>query len=178
MLALFPGVYLNCLVHMNMNRGEKTFMKKLNKMLVGTAMVLFAGAGLYAADNTAMSGPVKSVYDHYLKIQADLAGDSLAGVAGEANAIVQVAQSVPHVLPKDVSVQAQALSNASDLTAARAAFKPLSDDLIKYMKDNKAQDSYVQVYCPMAKGSWLQADRNVKNPYMGQGMSGCGIIQN
>ena len=82
------------------------------------------------------------------------------------------------MLPAEVGTEAEALTQVKDLQAARAAFKPLSNSLIKYLADHKAKEAYVQVYCPMADASWLQADKNVKNPYMGQAMSECGEIQN
>jgi Protein of unknown function (DUF3347) len=153
-------------------------MKTLKTILLAVAVGLFAGAGARAADNPALTGPVKSVYDHYLKIQASLANDSLAGVAENAEAITKAVQSDAKTLPAKVGTQAKALAQAKDLPTARAAFKPLSDALIKYLADNNARDAYVQVYCPMAKASWLQADKTVKNPYLGQAMSECGEIQN
>jgi hypothetical protein len=81
------------------------------------------------------------------------------------------------MLPEATATQAEMLAKASDLGAARTAFKPLSDTLIKYLADHQAKDAYVQVYCPMAHASWLQGDKNVNNPYMGKAMSGCGEIQ-
>lgn len=153
-------------------------MKTLKTFLLAAAVGLLAGAGARVADNPALPGPVKSVYDHYLKIQASLANDSLAGVAENADAITKAAQGDAKILPTEVGTQAKALAQAKDLPTARAAFKLLSDVLIKYLADNKAKAAYVQVYCPMAKASWLQADKTVKNPYLGQAMSECGEIQN
>ena len=153
-------------------------MNTWKTILLAAAVGLLAGAGARAADNPALTRPVKSVYDHYLKIQASLANDSLAGVAENADAITKAVQGDAKTLPAEVGTQAEALAQAKDLPTARAAFKPLSDALIKYLADNKAKDAYVQVYCPMAKASWLQADKNVKNPYLGQAMSECGEIQN
>jgi len=153
-------------------------MKMLKTILIAAAVGLFAGAVVRAADNSTLTGPVKSVYDHYLKIQADLANDSLTGVAENANAITKAVQGDAKMLPAEVGTQAEALAKARDLNAARTAFKPLSDGLIKYLADHKAQSAYVEVYCPMARASWLQADRNVNNPYFGSAMSGCGQIQN
>jgi hypothetical protein len=130
-----------------------------------------------AVDSTALTVPVKSVYDHYLKIQAALASDSLAGVAENAGAIAKAVQGDAKLFPAEAGKPAEALAKAKDLGAARAAFKPLSDTLIKYLSDNKAKDAYVQVYCPMARANWLQADKNVNNPYFGSAMSGCGEIK-
>ncbi|HEY5298904.1 MAG TPA: DUF3347 domain-containing protein [Verrucomicrobiae bacterium] len=132
-----------------------------------------------AADNPALMEPMKSVYDHYLKIQTDLASDSLKGVADEANAIAKAVQGDSmKMLPTVVGAEAESLAKASDLKSARAAFKPLSDSLIKYLADHHAKNSYVEVYCPMAKASWLQADKNINNPYLGKEMPGCGEIKN
>jgi len=152
-------------------------MKKVKTILLAAAMGLLWSAGA-RADNPALTAPVKSVYDHYLTIQASLAKDSLSGVADNANAIAKAVQTDAKSLPAAVATEAEALARTSDLKSARAAFKPLSDSLIQYLADHKARDAYVQVYCSMANASWLQAGKNVSNPYMGRAMSECGEIQN
>jgi hypothetical protein len=148
-------------------------------MLLAAAASLLLNINTRAADSSALMEPVKSVYNHYLKIQTALANDSLKGVPEEADAIAKAVQSDSmKMLPETVATEAEVLSKASDLKSARAAFKPLSDSLIKYLADHHAKDAYVEVYCPMAKASWLQADKNVNNPYLGQDMSTCGKIKN
>jgi Protein of unknown function (DUF3347) len=155
-----------------------TIMKAIKTILLAAVVGLLVGTVARAADHPALTGPVKSVFDHYLKIQAELANDSLNGVAQNADAISKTVQSSAKMLPPEIGTQVQALAKASDLKLARAAFKPLSDSLIKYLASHKAKGAYVQVYCPMAKASWLQADKNVNNPYLGKAMSECGEIQN
>ncbi|HEV2454257.1 MAG TPA: DUF3347 domain-containing protein [Verrucomicrobiae bacterium] len=119
------------------------------------------------------------VFNNYLHMETALANDSLVGVADDGQAIAKtVNNDTANTFPATVAQQADAVAHASDLESARAAFKPLSDSLIKYLADHNEKDAYVKVYCPMARASWLQADKNVKNPYMGQAMSGCGEIQN
>ena len=152
-------------------------MKMMKTILFAAAVGLLAGVGVRASDNPALTAPVKSVYGHYLKIQADLANDSLTGVAENANAITKAVQGDAKILPVEVGTKAEALAKAKDLSMARDAFKSLSDALIKYLADNKAKGAYVEVYCPMARASWLQADKNVNNPYFGTAMSGCGVIK-
>lgn len=153
-------------------------IKTMNTLLaVAAGLVLNISA--QAADSPALMQPVKSVYDHYLKIQTDLANDSLKGISGDADAIAKAVQGDGmKMLPETVATEATALAKASDLKAARAAFKPLSDSLIKYLADHHIKDAYVEVYCPMEKASWLQADKNVNNPYLGQEMPTCGEIKN
>src|SRR6266550_5574417 len=153
-------------------------MKALTAIL--TAVGLVIAPAVRAAGNSAMMEPVKSVYDHYLKIQAELAKDSLKGVDEHANAIAKAVKGDNmKMLSSDVATQAEALAQAKDLKAAREAFKPLSASLIKYLADNKVpKGTYHEVYCPMVKASWLQKGTDIKNPYMGKEMLTCGTLKN
>lgn len=128
----------------------------------------------------ALMEPVKSVLDHYLAIQKELAKDSIKGVDEHANAIAKAVKGDDmKMLPTEVATQAEALAKAKDLKAAREADKPLSASLIKYLADNKAfEGTYHEAYCPMAKASWLQTDKAIKNPYMGKAMLTCGELKN
>ncbi len=147
-------------------------------ILWAAAVGLFVSAGARAADQPALTGPAQSVFDHYLKIQTSLAHDSLAGVAENAGAIAKTVRTDARELPAAIGAQAEALAKATDLKSARAAFKPLSQSLIQYLVEHKIKGLYVQVYCPMADARWLQADKNVANPYLGKEMPTCGEIQN
>ena len=152
---------------------------KTMSMLLAAAASLLLNVNTHAADSPALMQPVKSVYDHYLKIQTDLANDSLKGVSEEADSIAKAIQGDSmKMLPETVAKQAEVLAKASDLKSARAAFKPLSDSLIKYLADHRVKNAYVEVYCPMAKASWLQVGKDVSNPYLGQEMPTCGEIKN
>lgn len=152
-------------------------MKNLKTIITTLVGLLFA-VGTQAADIPALMQPVKSVYDHYLKIQTSLAKDSLKGVHEEADVIAKAVEADSmKMLPTEVASEAGKLGAAKDLKDARVAFKSLSESLIKYLADHKARGAYVEVYCPMAKAGWLQADKNVKNPYMGNAMSSCGVIK-
>ena len=132
------------------------------------------------ADHPALMEPVKSVYDHYLKIQTGLTKDSLKGLEEHAGAIAKaVRDDGMKMLPADVARQADALAQAKNLDAARDAFKPLSKSLIKYLKDkNVPAGTYHEVYCPMADASWLQTGREIRNPYYGSQMLDCGQLKN
>jgi Protein of unknown function (DUF3347) len=154
-------------------------MKIMKITLLAAVAGILGSATARAADNPALMEPVKSVYTDYLKIQASLAADSLKGVAANAEAIAKAVNGDSmKMLPADVATEADALAKAKDLKAARAAFKPLTNLLIKYLADHKAKGAYVQIYCPMADASWLQANKKVNNPYLGLEMPMCGEIQN
>lgn len=142
-------------------------------------MGLISNAAVRAAEDPALMEPVKSVYDHYLKIQTELAKDSVKGVDKHANAIVNAVKGDEmKMLSLDVAKKAETLASAKDLKAAREAFKPLSTSLVKYLADNKAgKGIYQEGYCPMVKASWLQKERDIKNPYMGKSMLTCGTLK-
>jgi len=47
------------------------------------------------------------------------------------------------------------------------------------LADNKAgKGTYHEAYCPMVKASWLQASKDINNPYMGKSMLTCGVLKN
>ena len=166
---------------------QKHYLKIPKHMkLTSLALTLVAVVGLLsnntvrAADDSALMEPVKSVLDHYLKIQTELTKDSVKGVDEHANAIAKAVKGDDmKMLSPEVAKQAEALAQATDLKAAREAFKPLSKSLIKYLADNKAgAGTYHEAYCPMVKASWLQTGKEIKNPYMGKEMLTCGELKN
>ena len=145
-----------------------------------TAVGLLLNATVRAADEPALMQPVKSVLDHYLMIQTELAKDSVKGLDEHANAIAKAVKGDSmKMLSPDVAKQAEALAKATDIKAAREAFKPLSASLVKYLADNKAgKGTYHEAYCPMVKASWLQTSKDITNPYMGKSMLTCGVLKN
>ena len=145
-----------------------------------TAVGLLLNATVRAADEPALMQPVKSVLDHYLMIQTELAKDSVKGLDEHANAIAKAVKGDSmKMLSPDVAKQAEALAKAKDIKAAREAFKPLSASLVKYLADNKAgKGTYHEAYCPMVKASWLQTNKDITNPYMGKSMLTCGVLKN
>jgi hypothetical protein len=152
-------------------------------LLIAATFVTAPFAGFAAdkkTDEPALMQPVKSIYDVYLKIQAELAKDSTNDVAVNASAIAKAVNGDQmKMLPADVAKQAEGLAKAKDLKAAREAFMPLSASLTKYLADNKAgKGIYHEGYCPMVKASWLQTGKAVRNPYMGSAMLTCGTLKN
>jgi Cu(I)/Ag(I) efflux system membrane fusion protein len=143
------------------------------------ATLLCSTAGC-APDAPPLKEPAKTVMSNYLAIQASLAGDSIQGLDEHAKAIATAVKGdAAKMLPPDVAAQAETLAQAKDITAARAAFKPLSASLIKYMAEEKAgKGLYHEVYCPMAEASWLQTGKDIRNPYYGKEMLDCGELKN
>lgn len=158
-------------------------LKNTVRLLVAATLIAAPLVG-FAEDKKmeepALMQPVKSVLDHYLMIQTELAKDSVKGLDEHANAIAKAVKGDSmKMLSPEVAKQAEALAKAKDVKAAREAFKPLSTSLVKYLTDNKVgKGTYHEAYCPMAKASWLQSEKDIKNPYMGKSMLTCGILKN
>ncbi len=123
-----------------------------------------------------LAQPVQAVFDNYIKTQQALAQDSLEGVPASAQVMAKsIRGDSSKAFSPRVAAQAEALAQAKDLEAARAAFKPLSESLIQYLKNQKVPaGTYHEAYCPMAKASGLQTGSTVMNPYMGKAMVHCG----
>lgn len=123
---------------------------------------------LYVACGTEEVSPALA---HYVAAQEALAGDDYAGAK---KALGQLAQMAAPSL-KTLAEQA---ASAGDIEAVRAAFKPLSEELIK----DEVPEGYVLAYCPMADGNegahWIQKDGpSIMNPYFGASMLHCGVFK-
>jgi hypothetical protein len=119
--------------------------------------------------------PLESIIEPYLKIHAALAADKMDGVKAEAGAIAGHAAKMEEGAA--IAAAAQALAAASGIDAARTAFGTLSAAMVeRVMAQTGGRPSGdVQVaYCPMARKTWLQKGSEIRNPYYGDAMLGCG----
>ena len=158
-----------------------------NKLLPFLTLIAFALTALATIrghrtfpknQNGALTQSVKSVFDNYLKIESALANESAVGISFNASTIGSAVRADSmKMLPLKVAKQAEILARTRNLSSAREAFKPLSKSLIQYLADHNITSAYVEVYCPMAKASWLQKGDKIDNPYMEASMRGCGHIQ-
>lgn len=155
-----------------------TLMAKVSPVFALALTILVSTAR--AADAPELSPAVKTVCDHYMKIHAALAADTLKGVGENARAIAKIVRAdESKTLPAAMASQADALARSHDLAPARDAFKSLSASLVKYFSDHPAPKGTIhEVYCPMAQASWLQTNTEVSNPYMGKDMASCGVVKN
>lgn len=144
-------------------------LKSMKNLILLSAIALAVTSPLKAA-------PLQAALDKYIQIQTALAGDSLKGVPEAAAEIVSIAKASDGAVP--VAAQAGALAKATDIQAAREAFKPLSAALITALSSQKSiSGQYYEAFCPMAKASWIQVGKKIANPYFGEDMLGCGEIR-
>ena len=117
------------------------------------------------------SEPVPPALAHYISAQEALAADDF----DEAHhALQSLAQHADPTLESLV----QNAARGADITAVRAAFKPLSEEMIK----GEIPDGYVRAYCSMADNDagahWIQRDQpRLMNPYFGATMLHCGVFK-
>ena len=109
-----------------------------------------------------------AVLASYVSAQEALSGDDLGGAQ---RALARLARAVGEPA---VSRLAESGARAPDLSATRAAFKPLSEALVRL----PWPPEYQAMYCPMFDGNkgatWVQKSGPVTNPYYGQTMLRCG----
>jgi len=144
-----------------------------------TATATIGGHRTFPKKQTgALTEPVKSVFDNYLKIESALANESAVGISFNASAIGSAVRADSmKMFPLKVAKQAEILAGTRNLSSAREAFKPLSKSLIQYLADHNITSTYVEVYCPIVKASWLQKGDKIDIPYMGASMHNCGTIR-
>jgi hypothetical protein len=128
-----------------------------------------------AAATARGSEPLTAVVSSYLEIHAQLAADKIEGLPAAAERIASQAAQLPSGGAAVVSA-AKSLQQATDVKTARDRFSALSDAVIAAAKAEGWKDlADVKLgYCPMLKRSWLQKDKDVRNPY---GMLTCGVIK-
>jgi len=142
------------------------------------AITLLALLSMIAASQAQDHTALNKVLEQYVKIQAALAADSLEGIPEAAAAIAAASKENVGALPEATVSQAEAVAKATDIKAARTAFKPLSTTLIAAANAQKSKiGRYFEAFCPMADAAWIQADKKVANPYYGTSMLTCGEIR-
>jgi hypothetical protein len=166
------------------NRMEKTM--KVKKIAYTSILFLgIIGTSLLHAGTQQFDESMQPVVEEYLKIQEALADDKTVGVKSAAEKVAALSDNLdPDTVTgehsmhyKDVPVKiktaALKLAQEKEIGAMRAAFKELSKPMAMWATMSKPEGIYL-VYCPMAKGSWLQTDKVIRNPYHGHEMLHCG----
>lgn len=168
-------------------------MKSMNPIVRVFSVALLGGALLFPdwsfADvvGHAFDSDMKPILVDYIAIQEALAADSTEGVRQASSDIAAAATTLDGAtvtgahaehyrdLPTNIRTAADELSRAETLEDARQAFKQLSRPMAMWGTMSMPEGINV-VYCSMAKASWLQKQGDVRNPYYGGDMVGCGEI--
>lgn len=135
--------------------------------------------------NAEMRGQVDRILRAFVALAEMLAKDRHEGAAEQVMEIHKAAHALDEVENDKVQDLAGRIAEAAhgesdDLKAARATFKALSAPMIELVHiappAHKGAPTIREVYCPMAKASWLQTAEKVANPYFGSEMPNCGKV--
>ena len=168
------------------DRREKTM--KIRK--IGYASIVFlgiVGSSLLYAGTQQFDQSMKPVVEADLIIQEALADDKTDGVKSAAEKVAALSDNLDpgtvtgeHAthykdVPAKIKTAALKLAGKKEIGPMRDAFKELSRPMAMWATMSKPEGIYL-MYCPMAKGSWLQTDDDIRNPYHGHEMLRCGEI--
>ncbi|MEW6321282.1 MAG: hypothetical protein AB1635_09345 [Acidobacteriota bacterium] len=144
---------------------------------VAPAPIALVVACLAVAPAAASELPAPFV-DAYLAAQASLAGDSTQGLAAHARAMAAAAAPLGEKAAA-LAAAARTLEAAADITGARVAFGELNDALNAYMDATGTTlgAGLRLAFCPMASKTWLQKEKEIRNPYYGSSMLTCGTFR-
>ncbi|MHA8059615.1 DUF3347 domain-containing protein [Aquirufa nivalisilvae] len=137
---------------------------------------------------------IKEIVDQYLSLKNALANDNSndAAVSGKSmvSAIAKLDKSLLSIEQKkvfdenqdDLKEHAEHISeNAKNIKHQREHFVGMSEDMYALVKAFGAGRPLYHDHCPMAqenKGAmWISEVKDIKNPYFGAEMSGCGTIE-
>lgn len=159
----------------NLREGELVVVK--GNFKIDSALQIQAKTSMMNPSQTDR-GQLGPTYEHYFAMQTALANDQY-DQAKEAAAALAAVESAS----KELKSLAEAFVLANDIQAQRKAFDPLAQLMIQTTKSTGTvggQEFYV-MRCPMALGNqpadWLQTDKAIRNPYMGQAMLRCGSLK-
>ena len=152
-----------------------------------TASTYWTATALAESGAEQFDAQMQPILRSYLKVGDALAADSLKGVRAEAERIHKLAgklnpsavtgEHASHYedVPAKLESASAALAKTKTLEEARSTYKKLSMPMGMWASMSKPKGVNV-VYCPMAKGSWLQEEGAIRNPYYGSSMLGCGQV--
>lgn len=171
-------------------------MKKtlLSSLLVLVLAPVWAGAEVDPTNKGQGDLPpaFSELYSHYAKIRHALAEDSMELVPNHARALELAATQLGGSFSPqanglasseegaclkvigEIAKKAKTLAAANDIEASRNAFGELSKPMVRY-REMIGHGPQV-VYCAMKKGSWLQTEKEIGNPYYGASMARCGEV--
>ncbi|MDN3607979.1 DUF3347 domain-containing protein [Kaistella yonginensis] len=152
----------------------------MKKLIFTTLFSVFSIVSISAQKSDAS---VSKLYQNYLTLKNALVTDNSDEASKAANAFIKSASMIDYkvlsegnldILRKDASK----IADSRSIEAQRESFNSLSKNVIALTQKFKLADQSVFIqYCPMAKASWLSAEKNIKNPYYGSSMLTCGSVK-
>ncbi|NQV50705.1 MAG: efflux RND transporter periplasmic adaptor subunit [Candidatus Marinimicrobia bacterium] len=195
-VILGPRVEKDYIIISGLSEGELVVTN--GNFKIDSAMQIAGKQSMMSAPEANMSHHVSAefqtalepIFEEYLRLQASLAGDNFES---SKSAMAKLLRSIDSFQEGSVhewiALKTELDRNLSGETTqltvknVRDSFEYVSDFIIGIQRAfGHSQESMLyEVFCPMAfnnKGaSWLQTDKQVKNPYFGASMLSCGEIK-
>lgn len=133
-----------------------------------------------AADVKLKDDKLNAIYQYYVHLTTALTKGDVAEAKIASNAIEIGAKEIEGA--GIVAANASTIMATSDLEAQRTAYATLSNAFIALIKKSGVSSGELYIdFCPMAindKGAfWLSANKEIKNPYLGEEMMTCGEVK-
>lgn len=119
---------------------------------------------------------------HYYSLKDALFAGNATTAKLQGEAFVKTANGIDYNIISEGNINAllkdaTAISESADIKDQREHFASLSNNMAELAKVVKftSQPIY-KAYCPMKKANWLSNGKEIKNPYFGNAMAGCGEV--
>lgn len=158
-------------------------MKTLKYLMLITAFWFLNKAN--AQNNTVT---VNQLLQSYLAVKEALVKDDSPAANASAKALVSEVSKVDfsklNAIKKTawtsygekLRYNAQHISESKSIDHQREHFAALSDAMYGLLKTFKTHQTVYRQYCPMKKQYWLNASKEIQNPYYGKEMLDCGKV--
>lgn len=151
------------------------------KKLIFTA--LFSIFSILTISAQKSDASISKLYQNYLNIKTALATDNSDEASKAADVFLKSASMVDYKVLSEGNLDvlrndATKIAESRSIATQRASFDKLSQNMIWLADKFKlAEQSVFIQYCPMAKASWLSAEKEIKNPFYGSSMLSCGSVK-
>jgi archaellum component FlaF (FlaF/FlaG flagellin family) len=151
----------------------------MNKLYVILAII----AASFSQNTFAQDNAKPQLINAYYTLKEALVSSNATSASTSADELVNAINNADKQTINDDAREAllkdaKAVSQSKDLKQQRIKFATLSSNMFELAKKVKlSPDPVYQQYCPMAKASWLSANKAIKNPYYGSAMLTCGTVQ-
>ncbi len=124
-----------------------------------------------------------SIYEGYLELKAALVNtnaDDAADVATEFSELLAVVAGDDNESFLALHNDVKAVAVSKDVKQQRVLFQNISNEVEILIKPAISEGQVIKQYCPMAfdgkGGYWLSDSREIRNPYFGDVMLKCGVV--
>jgi hypothetical protein len=152
--------------------------KRLFILFSFTTVLIFKSFG----QDTQQQNQLSQLLSQYYQLKDALIDGSKANASAAANMIIKTLNSIDYKIIAEGNINAllkdaSFISETNDLEKQRVNFANLSANMVAVARSVKltAQSIYLD-YCPMRKATWLSNAKEIKNPFYGNAMPGCGKI--